>query len=431
MEQSNGNEFLSCIKHVLCARELKVISRRSRFEHRRRKITGERLVLSLLSLFSSGRVSSLSDIHRSFNAQCDTNVSYKPFHNQLSKKQFPELMREVASRCLTHLVVKIFSRQQQVFSEFKQVLIHDGSSFAIKDDLKEVYPGRFTKIKPAAVELHTTFDLMEQAPTQVTLTPDTTSERAVLPEAESLSGCLLLIDRGYFALPYLSELVAHKASFLVRGKSDCNPEIITAHTSSGKRLKKMEGKPLRKTSRLRKSEALDCCVCWKRGGYNLKARMIITWNPKTKCFFYLVTNLDTRKYSVQDVLRIYKLRWQGELLFKEWKSYANLHAFDTQNPYIAEGLIWTSIAAATITRFFANATAVSQLAQVSQLKTAKVAPHFIPKFFQALRNNHTTKIQHAWIYALRFLSSNALRAHPIRDREKGRLTFGLDYAFAH
>src|SRR6266571_9451559 len=29
--------------------------------------------------------------------------------------------------------------------------------------------------------------------------------------------------------------------------------------------------------------------------------------------------------------------WQSELIFKSWKTYANLHAFDTENPAIVEG----------------------------------------------------------------------------------------------
>jgi hypothetical protein len=46
------------------------------------------------------------------------------------------------------------------FSEFRRIVIQDGSSFAIKDALKEVFPGRFKKVKPAAVELHATLDLL-------------------------------------------------------------------------------------------------------------------------------------------------------------------------------------------------------------------------------------------------------------------------------
>ena len=65
------------------------------------------------------------------------------------------------------------------------IVIQDGSSFAIKDALKEVFPGRFKKVKPAAVELHATLDLLDESLSKVTLTADTASERAALPKASS------------------------------------------------------------------------------------------------------------------------------------------------------------------------------------------------------------------------------------------------------
>ena len=51
---------------------------------------------------------------------------------------------------------------------------------------------------------------------------------------------------------------------------------------------------------------------------------------------------------------------------KEWKSYANLHAFDTENVAIVEGLIWTAIAAAALKRFLAYMTQL--LAEVPMSK---------------------------------------------------------------
>ncbi len=59
------------------------------------------------------------------------------------------------------------------------------------------FPGRFKRVSPAAVELHVSMDLLSEALGHVTLTPDTFGERAELPEPGSLSGCLLLADRGY------------------------------------------------------------------------------------------------------------------------------------------------------------------------------------------------------------------------------------------
>jgi hypothetical protein len=51
-------------------------------------------------------------------------------------------------------------------------------------------------------------------------------------------------------------------------------------------------------------------------------------------------------FSVDVVARLYRFRWQIELCFKEWKSYANLHRFDTANAHIAAGPIWASLCAA-------------------------------------------------------------------------------------
>ena len=80
---------------------------------------------------------------------------------------------------------------------YSSIIIQDGSSFAIHDSLREVFPGRFKAVKPAAVELHTTMDLLCDAPTTVVLTPDTTSEQAFLPEPTSRQDRVLLADRGY------------------------------------------------------------------------------------------------------------------------------------------------------------------------------------------------------------------------------------------
>jgi hypothetical protein len=64
-----------------------------------------------------------------------------------------------------------------------------------------------------------------------------------------------------------------------------------------------------------------------------------------------------------------------ELLLKEWKSYANLHAFDTTNPAIVEGLIWAAIAAAALQRFLAYMTQILAEVPMSTRKVAMCAGH--------------------------------------------------------
>jgi thiamine transporter ThiT len=64
-----------------------------------------------------------------------------------------------------------------------------------------------------------------------------------------------------------------------------------------------------------------------------------------------------------------------ELLFKEWKSYANLHAFDTAKAAIVAGLMWTAIAAAALKRFLAHMTQRLLEVSISTRKVAMCAQH--------------------------------------------------------
>src|SRR5256885_5011094 len=88
----------------------------------------------------------------------------------------------------------------------------------------------------------------------------------------------------------------------------------------------------------------------------VRLRMIVSWNKEKKAFVYLLTNLPQERYDIDTVCLLDKLRWQVELLCKEWTSYANRHAFDTPDAHISEAFIWASLAAAAPKRFLAHAT---------------------------------------------------------------------------
>lgn len=351
-----------------------------------------------------------------------TRIAYKPCHKQLAKWRFADFMRERLALMLEQWVVRVLGAPQGgAWAEFRHILIQDGSSFGVKEALTRYYPGRFKRHGPAAVELHVTLDLLQESIARVALTPDTFPERPELPAAHALRGCLLLADRGYFAVPYLRALVAADAAFVVRGYTHLNPTILAAFGEGGKRLKRLQGKPLRAV-RLPKRGTLDLDVEWKTK--RLGCRLVVSWSGGTKRFRYLLTNLPRERYSAEQITMAYRLRWQVELLFKEWKSYANLHAFDTANPAIAEGMIWAAIAASTLKRYLAHMTQQLKQVAMSTRKVAMCAHHVLDAIFQRLANGQPlTRALHA---ALDYLAANAQRAHPNRDRRTGRLQLGFE-----
>jgi len=404
-----------------------------KFCRRQRVITPFRLGLALTATCANQHVETIADCHGGFNALFGTTVTYKAFYNQLAKPHFADFARTMTERLISDMTLKVLGfAKGRAFAEFRHIVIQDGSSFAIHDGLREVFPGRFKVVKPAAVELHTTMDLLCDAPTTVVLTPDTTNEQAFLPEPAALRASVLLADRGYLDLHYLRRVQDAGGFCILRAKAGMNPQVVEAFREDGTRLRSLRHKPLKAIhAKLPKRQRVELVVAWQVEERPLRLRLLISWNRRTKEFCYVVTNLPATRYPLDMIYRAYKWRWQVELLFKEWKSYANLHAFDTENPAIVEGLIWTAIAAAALKRFLAHMTQLLTAVPMSTRKVAMCAVHVLGGIIQALKTGDVVGLYDALEVAVTYLACHAQRAHPERDRQTGRSQLGLEPFFEH
>jgi Transposase DDE domain len=402
-----------------------------KFCRRQRVITPFRLGLALTATCASQQVETIADFHGGFNALFGPTVTYKAFYKQVAKPPFADFARTLTERLVGDMTLKVLGfKRGKAFAAFRHIVMQDGSSFAIHDGLREVFPGRFKVVKPAAVELHTTMDLLCDTPTTVVLPPDTTSEQAFLPEPTSLRDSLLLADRGYIDLHYLRRVQDAGGFFLIRAKAGMNPQVLEAFREDGKRLRSLRNKPLQTIhAKLPKRQRIELGVQWHVDGHPLCLRLVISWNRRTKSFCYLLTNLSSQRYPLDTICRAYKWRWQVELLFKEWKSYANLHAFDTTNPALVEGLIWIAIAAAALKRFLAHMTQLLTKVPMSTRKVAMCALHVLGNLVEALKSGDVAGLYAALEAAITYLACHAQRAHPKRDRQTGRSQLGLEPCF--
>ena len=423
MGRGHLSEFADRFKRVLSSQTVNALGRLTRFCQRERVITPHRMAMSLLASCARGQVQTLADLHRDFNALFGTSVAYKPFHNQLAKRQFADFMRELASKLIERWTVRVLTAQPGgAFSELGRIVIQDGSSFAVNDALAKHYRGRFQPRCPAAVELHVTMDLFQDCASKVTLTADTAPERPHLPAAHTLNGDLLLADRGYFSRRYLREVDEAGGYYVVRGKTTLNPVVRAGYGAEGQVLRGVRAKKLRE---VRKKGLVDFDVVWDQGGKTFRARLIASWNRSQHQYRYLVTNLPRSRYTPEAIGQAYRLRWQIELLFKEWKSYANLHSFNTANPGIAEGLIWAAVAAAAMKRYLAHMTQVLRAVEVSTRKVAMCAHHVLGDLFRALISESYGELHETLRAAVGYLATNATRAQPKRERRAGRLQLGI------
>src|SRR5947208_747820 len=248
-----------------------------------RVITPFRLGLALTATCASQQVETIADFHCGFNALFGTTITYKAFYNQVAKPHFADFARTMTERLISEMTLKVLGfAKGQAFAAFRHIVIQDGSSFAIHDGLREVFPGRFKAVKPAAVELHTTMDLLCDAPTTVVLTPDTTSEQAFLPEPASLRASVLLADRGYLDLHYLRRVQDEGGFFLIRAKAGMNPQVLEAFREDGKRLRSLRHTALQTIhAKLPKRQRVELVVEWQVEEHPLRLRLLISWNRQT------------------------------------------------------------------------------------------------------------------------------------------------------
>jgi hypothetical protein len=431
MRQINVTKVVKQFKRTFGEDTLNELGKIARFCRRERTVTPHRLALCLIETFATRPVKYIADIQRAFNALCATDVQYKPFHNQLAKQGFPTFVRLLLSRLLNELACQVLRfNASSPFARFGEIRIQDGTSFAVKRTLADEFPGRFTTTSPAAVELHANLELLSEGMSAVVLTPDSAAEAQFLPPVAELAGSLLLGDRGYFGTAYLHALDQAGGAFIVRGTASMDPLIVRAFGPEGEALKRFEGKRLKAVAgKLSKYRSVDMDVCFRVGRDTFRCRLVAHPNPREDLPRYLVTNLEREAFSVAQVADGYRLRWQVELLFKEWKSFANLHAFDTSNPHLAEGLIWAALCAAVLTRYCAHMTQRLMQAAISTQKVASCIRHVLTDIVQALLHDHR-RLNGAVIRTVNYLSRNARRAHPKRDRLTGRLKLGLEHVYA-
>ncbi len=423
MERINANAATREFRRMFGKAALNELGRICR---RERDVTPFRLALSLIESFSNGSTRCIADIQRTSNALCGTTVKYKPFHNQLAKRQFPTFVRLLLSRMLNNLASDVlrFSAGSP-FARFEHIRIQDGSSFALKSTLAQAFPGRFTTKSPAAVELHVDFDLLSETANRIVLSPDSSAERQFLPRAEDVAGGLLLADRGYFSRGELEALGRPGAHFIVRAGNTINPLIVRAVGPDGRTVKSLAKRRLKEVvNKLSRFDHLDMTVQFKGTEGPWQCRLVVHPNLRGSTPRYLATNLDAVTITPEHISDGYRLRRQVELPIKEWKSYANLRAVDTSSEHIAEGLIWAAPCAATLKRYCAHVTEYLYSVAISTQTAAKCVHNVLGDVLHALVHEPRT-VNRTLTRALNFLAANAGRAKMQRDRKTGKLKLGL------
>jgi len=221
------------LKKKLSPKILNKIAKETEFIQRIRKTEGFNVFWSIISGFVIGQATELAGMLRAYNKDTGIKINYSAWYNRLSKTGFADFMCEMANYLINHLYTQRL-KTQGLLNRFDDVLIQDGSSLSINNLLKNIFPGRFTKTAPSAIELHMFFSLRFGNIQGLNLAPDTVTEYKFMPKPieHQLENTLSLFDRGYNSIDNLHDIELGNGYVLVRMKENINPTVLLGQSES-------------------------------------------------------------------------------------------------------------------------------------------------------------------------------------------------------
>lgn len=323
---------------------------------------------------------------------------------------------------------------------FGRVLLVDSSSWEVNPKLRAVLPGSGGGASVAGCKIQTVYDYKHGELHFVEVTPGTHPDNRYTDNLPGMlnHGDLILFDQGYFKLSMLNDITARGAFFLTRflvRTAVVNP-ITQQRIDLHKHLRQMNGnaceievligddKMAQVPCRLIALRASEPVANERRRRLRKEAQKkgrAVSQHHLEMCdWTLLTTNVPKRWLPLNMVRTLYAVRWQIELLFKQFKSILRVHQSDTgKETRLRCELYGKLISAVIIHRIHAAETNRLWNTQRREVSIEKLYKRFQERAFTLMRMLRTS-VREALTY-LRSLVALVIPAC-LKGRQKSRLT---------
>ena len=322
---------------VFFTQTAEAIARKTKFVQRKSKMSGAVFLQSVVFGFEEQPDACLTDLIET-SEDLGVAISKQGLQGRIENAvPFLHEMFEQAVRLFRHELPLDLA----VLKQFASIFITDSTVVALPEALRDEFVGCGGSGSEAAVKLQLTFELlygvMEAVEFEAGRSPDQVYAghlRRIQP------GALYLSDLGYFVVKRLQEIDQQRAYFLSR--LDLQTAVFDAQT--GKRLDRLAW--------LREQTQTSLETEWLVGAHEkLRCRVVVVQLPQEVAdrrrqkaqenasrkgrtlsprhlellgWNLYITNVPAAMLPLPQVLVMYSVRWQIELIFKVWKSQCAL-----------------------------------------------------------------------------------------------------------
>ena len=322
------------------------LSRATGFVQRTSKMTGERFAETVILGWVANPDAPLNDLVQR-SAQLGVQISEAGLQQRINARAVAFLQALFAAS-----IARFRERVRlpaHMLSQFSQINVVDSSLVRLPDELQTAFKGFNTPGSAAAAKLQLRFDYLtgdfNALQVQDGREPD---QNCPFPVQYAVPQSLALFDLGYAKFDQLQTLTNRQAYFITRLATrivvyqhvddDAPLDLVQFLARQGDHGEVDVSIGLKKQVRVRlifqklppavvaeRRRKVKRTAQKKQHGITAKHLALQAWN-------LFITNLPIDRASSQQVLQLYRVRWQAELLFKLWKSQAKLSQVGTYRP---------------------------------------------------------------------------------------------------
>jgi hypothetical protein len=236
---------------------------------------------------------------------------------------------------------------------FGRVLLEDSTQCRLHEKLAEAFKGSGGSASSSAVKIDLIYEVMHHALLEVHLSDGTAADQgralAIVPHLQAND--LVVRDLGYFSLESLRQIDANGAWYLSRlskgvevyleSPAQAGAVVLVDYLQQHYPDDAVIDLPVyigqeRLPCRLLAYRLPDDVVEQRRRKASeearKKGRMLTQEYLNWLAFGFYITNVSQQVWSSKVVGTVYRLRWQVELTFKNWKSLLNIHVLKGTRP---------------------------------------------------------------------------------------------------
>jgi hypothetical protein len=326
-----------------------VLGRESGFIQRERAMSGSQFAQMVVFGWWSNPQATLEELAQS-GASVGVTISGQGLDQRFTASS-AEFMRQVLSVAVQQMI-QADRGVAGLLERFSAVYVHDSTIIGLPDRLKDVWAGCGGRVQTntqAALKIQVQQDLRRGAIHQLWLQAGREHDlHTKIPVEAFAPGSLRLADVGFFDLDYFAQLGQRGCYWLSRLKAGTCLRDATGRTYKVETLLRttsqdcfeqsvLLGKANRLPARLvavrlppqlatrRRQQLLQDA---QREGQSVSsARLLLAG------WLVYVTNVPPEVLTLHELLRLGRIRWQIELLFKLWKSEGRLDESRSTNPW--------------------------------------------------------------------------------------------------